>query len=326
MPAGAPDAAAPTTEQRDEIVARLRDAVGAGRLGLEELEDRLDAVVRARTSTELVALTADIEPRSEPDTTPAPTSTAGSMVGLRNGVFQLHALVWALTSILLVGIWGLTTPGELFWPFFPIAGWGIGVGAHYLMATRYEQRKLRRADRPRALSQPRRGHGRQRRYVAAMFVDIVDSTALNETIGDDGWSRLRARHRKLLDRVFADHGGEEVNVAGDGVLARFDDPRAAAQEAIDIQRRLERTRRERDVALSVRIGIHCGDVVDEGDDVVGTVVNVAARVTGAADPDEIMVTEHMADAIAGAVMVEDRGVRQLKGLSHPRHLFRLDWS
>lgn len=319
--------APPTTEQRDDVVARLRDAVGAGTLDLDELETRLDVAVRARTTAELARLTADLPvPASTAGATPAVPSAAWA--GLGNGVFQIHAVVWALTSLFLMGVWALAG-GGYFWPFFPMVGWGIGLGAHYVVASRHEQRKLRRRTR-RELegsndAARRRPPRPGRRYVAAMFVDVVGSTTLNEAIGDDGWSRLRARHRAVLGEVFSAHDGEEVNVAGDGVLARFDDPVDATRAAVDIQRRLAADREHRDLTPSVRIGVHCGDVVDEGDDVVGTVVNLASRVTAAAAPDEIMVTEHVADVVAPAVSLEDCGLRALKGIDRPRHLFRVDW-
>lgn len=165
-----------------------------------------------------------------------------------------------------------------------------------------------------------------RRFVAAMFVDVVSSTELNETLGDEGWARVRDRHRELLRECFESGRGQEVSVAGDGVLARFDHPADAARCAIEIQRRLDRQRSDTGFAPSVRIGIHSGDVVAEGDDVIGQVVNLASRVTGAAEPDEILVTEHVADHLPAPLVTDGRGIHTLKGVSRPRHLLALRWS
>ena len=79
------------------------------------------------------------------------------------------------------------------------------------------------------------GHGREpahASFVVAMFVDVVSSTELNEALGDESWSRVRERTARCSSECFEAEGGWEVNVAGDGVLARFEHPPAAARAAI----------------------------------------------------------------------------------------------
>lgn len=319
-----------TDDERNELVDRLRGAVGTGDLDLDEMETRLDAVVRARTTGELERLRADL-----PDPRPAPPPVhAGRarLPALGNAVFRSHLVMWALVNAFLVGIWALTSPGGFFWPFFPAAGWGIGLGAHYVAAARYEAAKERRREvrgRRDAHQLGSAGSGAHRppsrRYVAAMFVDVVGSTELNEALGDESWSQVRGSHRALLGDCFNAHGGHEVNAAGDGVLARFSDPADAARAAIEIQRRLADRRAGNGFAPSVRIGVHSGDVVDEGDDVVGSVVNLASRVTDAAEADQILVTEHVADHLPATLDTRDHGMYTLKGVSRPRHLLALVW-
>ena len=162
-------------------------------------------------------------------------------------------------------------------------------------------------------------------YVAAMFVDVVGSTGLNEALGDDGWVRVRDRLRELLHECFEREGGHEVNSAGDGVLARFDHPTRAVCAAVEILRRLDAQRAEAGFAPSVRIGIHSGDVVAAGDDLIGSVVNLASRVTSAAEPDQITITEHVADHLDPSFHTEDRGIHSLRGVSRPRHLLSVRW-
>ena len=163
------------------------------------------------------------------------------------------------------------------------------------------------------------------RFVVAMFVDVVGSTGLNEALGDDGWVRVRERLRDLLRECFEREGGWEVNSAGDGILARFDHPNGAACAAVQIMRRLAHQREETGFAPSVRIGIHSGDAVEVGDDLIGAVVNLASRVTGAGEPDQITITEHVADHLDPSFHTDDRGIHSLRGVSRPRHLLELRW-
>jgi class 3 adenylate cyclase len=163
------------------------------------------------------------------------------------------------------------------------------------------------------------------RYVVAMFVDVVGSTGLNEALGDAGWMRVRERLRETLGECFTREGGWVVNTAGDGILARFDHPNSAVCAAVEIQRRLAQERHESGFAPSVRIGIHSGDAVEVGDDLIGGVVNLASRVTGAGEPDQITITEHVADHLDPSFDTEDRGIHSLKGVSRPRHLLTVRW-
>ena len=168
-----------------------------------------------------------------------------------------------------------------------------------------------------------------RQWMAVMFTDIVDSTPLTEHFGDDEWARLLGAHRAVVRECIAEHGGVEVGTQGDGFLVRFDTPDAAVAAAIALQRHLAEEREERRHEgirpLHVRIGIHAGEVVQNDDDLVGRVINLAARVTSAAEPDEILVTEPLADHLTGPHPLVDRGLQQLKGFDRPRHLLALAW-
>jgi len=163
------------------------------------------------------------------------------------------------------------------------------------------------------------------RFVVAMFVDVVGSTTLNEALGDGQWATVRRAFRAVVADALGAHGGWEVNTSGDGVLARFEQPAAAADAAVEILRRLEGQRNETGFAPSVRIGVHSGDAVAEGEDIIGNVVNLACRVSEAADRDEVLVTEHVADHLEARHATHGRGLQTLKGIARPRHLLALDW-
>jgi class 3 adenylate cyclase len=188
-----------------------------------------------------------------------------------------------------------------------------------------EQRRQHR-DQHRSLGPgPGAGSGPTSRFVVAMFVDVAGSTQLNEALGDEQWAAVRRTFRDVVDEAVSGHGGWEANCSGDGVLARFSDPSSAADAAVTILRRLDRQRTDTGFAPSVRVGIHSGDAVEEGDDIIGNVVNLAARVTDAAGRDEILVTEHVADHLDGRHTTEGRGLHTLKGVARPRHLLCLVW-
>jgi class 3 adenylate cyclase len=180
------------------------------------------------------------------------------------------------------------------------------------------------AERRRERKQPP-AQGPVKRWVAVMFSDIVDSTRLAEEVGDEEWTSVVGRYREFVRAAFAGRGGEEVGTQGDGFLAQFPSPADAVLCAIDIQRDVE------DVAaaglgLQLRIGVHAGEAVHDDGDLIGRVVNLAARVTGEAEPGEILVTEPVADYVGGRLQLKDRGLRDLRGVPQPRHLLAVVWS
>jgi class 3 adenylate cyclase len=157
-----------------------------------------------------------------------------------------------------------------------------------------------------------------------MFSDIVDSTRLAEEVGDDEWTAVVSRYREYVRAAFASRGGEEVGTQGDGFLAQFPNPADAVLCAVDIQRDVKAV----DAAgfgLRLRIGVHAGEAVADDGDLIGRVVNLAARVTGEAAPGEILVTEPVADYVGGELRLRDCGLRDLRGVPQPRHVLAVVW-
>jgi class 3 adenylate cyclase len=324
---------------RERAAAVLRVAAGRGRIDIHELDDRLGDVFKARTIGQLASVTWDLDHPGEA-APPAPPRGPRMRRGMRwrNAGYRAHAWAYILTNGFLFGTWAITTPGGFPWFFFPAGGWGIGLGMHAWAATESERKKLETEQRqqakmvrvpPAALGGADRplppAPKPARRFVVAMFTDIAGSTRLNEALGDAEWVRVRSHHRALLQECFSSGGGYEVNALGDGFLARFDTPAAAVRCAVAIQERLEKQRGDTGFAPSVRIGIHSGDAVEDGGDLLGAVINLAARVTSAAEPGEIIVTEPVADHLGERFDTEDRGLVTLKGVGQPRHLLAVAW-
>jgi hypothetical protein len=142
-----------------------------------------------------------------------------------------------------------------------------------------------------------------------LFTDLVGSTAKASELGDARWGALISEYfvgaRAELER----YRGREVKTTGDGLLATFDSPGQALRCAAAVR---ARTQRE---GLSMRAGVHLGEVELVNDDVRGVTVHEASRIMGAAAPDEILVSEITRTiAEASGLRFEDRGVRELKGL------------
>jgi class 3 adenylate cyclase len=149
---------------------------------------------------------------------------------------------------------------------------------------------------------------------------VVGATARGRALVAAEWDGALAQHSPLVRAAVGDRRGTEVGTQGDGFLARFDSPSDAVRCAVDIQRVVGEAHAAGGPPIAVRIGVHAGEVVDDGTDVVGRVVNLAARVTAEAEAGEILVTEPVADELGDHLIVEDRGLRPLKGIDRPRHL------
>lgn len=147
-----------------------------------------------------------------------------------------------------------------------------------------------------------------------LFTDIVDSTPHASRLGDALWQELLGDHFRTTRAILDRFGGVEVATTGDGMLATFDGPAravAAAGAVIDAANRQ---------GLHVRAGVHVGEVQRVGADIRGVAVHEAARIMSTAGPDEIMLSD-TTRALAGGVVVEDRGLHTLKGLDGERRLF-----
>ena len=156
-----------------------------------------------------------------------------------------------------------------------------------------------------------------------LFTDIVDSTRLLDTLGDDKWKRLLARHNELVRDAIAEHGGEVVKQTGDGFFASFENSRAAIEAAVAIQRALA----AEIVAPDVRIGAHAGGAfrTEESTDYGGQGVHVASRIGAAAAAGEILVSVETLDGIGGAFRASEARSESLKGVERPVDIVAIDW-
>jgi len=157
-----------------------------------------------------------------------------------------------------------------------------------------------------------------------LFTDIVESTRLLDTLGDEKWRKLLARHDTLLREQIVERGGEVIKQTGDGFFAAFDNPRAAVEAAVAIQRALA----DEIVAPDVRIGAHSGGAFytdAELSDYGGEGVHVAARIGAAAGPAEILFSRDTLDGVQTAFRLSEPRSEVLHGFAEPVELVAVDW-
>jgi class 3 adenylate cyclase len=152
-----------------------------------------------------------------------------------------------------------------------------------------------------------------------MFTDIVGSTETAAAVGDRKWRELLSEHRALVRRQLSTFRGAERDTAGDGFMATFDGPARAIRCGQAIVEAV------RSIGLEVRTGIHTGEceLVEAG--LAGIAVHIAARVTGAAGPGEVLVSSTVKDLVAGSgIRFAHLGPRSLKGVPDEWNLFRVE--
>ena len=156
-----------------------------------------------------------------------------------------------------------------------------------------------------------------RSMAAILFTDIVDSTVLARDAGDAAWERTGAMHEDVVRSVLAGFGGREIDTAGDSFLVVFGSAEGAIRCGLALVAALGA------IQLSIRVGIHSGEVVMSGDHIRGLAVHAAARIVAQAGSGEVLVSSITRDVIEGAtgLTFESRGRHRLKGLARDHELF-----
>jgi class 3 adenylate cyclase len=158
-----------------------------------------------------------------------------------------------------------------------------------------------------------------------MFTDVVSSTDLIGVIGDNAWAAARGWHDSALRALFAADGGEEISHAGDGFFVAFPEAGSAIACAVEIQRSLERHRREHGFALPVRIGVHTAAAAQTPDGYAGRGVHEAARIGALATAGEILTSAATLAHAPANVHAESTREVSLKGLDKPLTVAAIHW-
>lgn len=156
-----------------------------------------------------------------------------------------------------------------------------------------------------------------------LFTDVVDSTVISQTMGDQAWSALIAAHFETVGGIVEGEGGSVVKTLGDGGMYVFPSGTAALVASVRIQRAVSTPS---DDLLSVRVGVHTGDVVQGGNDYIGLTVNKAARVAAAALGEQVLVSSTTIDIANNSKFEFGEPITvELKGIEGVHILHPLNW-
>jgi class 3 adenylate cyclase len=161
---------------------------------------------------------------------------------------------------------------------------------------------------------------------AIMFTDIVGSTKMTERLGDRVATEMVRAHDSIVRRCLNVSRGREVKHTGDGIMASFASTAEAIDCAVAIQRGFERYNQGNAEPIHIRIGLDCGEPVEDSNDLFGSTVQLAARLCSAAAPDQILVSEKIRNEHATAAIFVPTKQRRLKGFSNAVLAFECVWA
>jgi class 3 adenylate cyclase/tetratricopeptide (TPR) repeat protein len=188
---------------------------------------------------------------------------------------------------------------------------------------------------PSSSSQPREAEFRQ---ITVLFCDLVGSTQLSEKLDPEDQQKLIDAYRAGCNKAIDRYGGRVARYFGDGVMAFFGWPRAheddavrAAHAALEMVSNVSQISGA--ITLTCRIGICSGPVIvgemanstnSWSMDAVGETPNIAARLQALAAANTVLISESTRRLISAAFDLHDCGLEQLKGITKPIHVYRVD--
>ena len=147
-----------------------------------------------------------------------------------------------------------------------------------------------------------------------VFVDLSSFTDYTAVHGDDAAGRILANFRSLVREVSSEHGVRIAKWLGDGAMIVAIDRESAIAAALEMEDRATQAC----APLSLRAGIATGlALLFEGDDYIGSAVNLAARLCDLAGPFEVLIPADQADDLPDGVIAIPHGTLALKGFGEP---------
>jgi adenylate cyclase len=166
-----------------------------------------------------------------------------------------------------------------------------------------------------------------RRLAAVLAIDMVGYSRHMEADEAGTLARQKSHRQEQIDPVLREHGGRVVKSTGDGLLVEFGSVIDALDSAVRVQRAIAEaeanTPKER--RIQYRAGINLGDVVIDGDDILGDGVNIAARLEAMAEPGGILITSSVFEQVVGKLdlVFDDLGELQVKNIQRPIRVYRV---
>jgi class 3 adenylate cyclase/Tfp pilus assembly protein PilF len=164
-------------------------------------------------------------------------------------------------------------------------------------------------------------------YVTIMFTDIAGYTHFVETHGDITAKSLLQKHNEIIFPIIEKHSGNVIKTIGDAVMASFLDTKNAVIAAVDIQKALKQhnANAEKIKKINIRIGLHAGNALKDGNDYFGDAVNIAARIEPTGSAGQIMVSKSVYNAVKDHknIFCSYHELKEAKGKSEPLEVYRI---
>src|SRR5882672_461347 len=165
------------------------------------------------------------------------------------------------------------------------------------------------------------------RKLAAIFAADVEGYSRLMGLDEVGTLRTLTAYRVIIDRLIASHRGRIFNTAGDSVVADFASAVDAVQCAVAVQDAIAKDSAAwpADEQMRLRIGVHVGDVIVQGENLFGDGVNIAARLEALAEPGGICISGTVRDYIGTKlpIALTDLGEQQVKNIAQPIRAYRV---
>lgn len=159
-----------------------------------------------------------------------------------------------------------------------------------------------------------------------LFTDLVSHAEMMSRLGDEKGRAVLREHEDLTRRQLVEFGGDEVKSMGDGFMASFGSVSKAVECAVALQRAFASYNETGDEPLSVRVGLNVGEPIEDGGDLFGATVIMAARIAAKAEPGEILVANAVRELSAGkGFLFADRGDFVAKGFEEPVRVYEVRW-
>jgi class 3 adenylate cyclase len=164
--------------------------------------------------------------------------------------------------------------------------------------------------------------------VTIMFSDIEGSTENTAALGYTKWMEVLKHHSAIIREQLKAHDGFEVKSEGDGFMLAFQSARKALQCAIAMQKAFEAHNDGAETPVRVRMGLHTGEVIKDGDDFFGIHVNLAARVASKATGGEILASSLLKELTAsgGDIAYGEPRTVEFKGIEGQHQVWPVEWS
>ena len=159
-----------------------------------------------------------------------------------------------------------------------------------------------------------------------LFTDLVGFTEFNDAVGDSDALRVLEQQTEMAMSVTSrSPGARIVKELGDGLMIWFETAGEGLRGAVEMLNAVDAARALDEFPLAVRMGLHHGDALPRGDDLVGRTVNIAARISSLAGPGELLVSEDVLLSCDhdDCEPLQPVGPVLVKGLQDPIWLHRL---